>query len=101
MTIEVTILISVISVAFAIFFGLSNYKRGNVNDLTEKVKEDTRFEMKLDEISRIVTDIKYDISATKKEVQELSNKLVAVEASVKSAHRRLDMFEQKKHEEDS
>lgn len=100
MTIEVTILISVISVAFAIFFGLSNYKRGNVKDLTEKVKDDTRFEMKLDEIGRNVSDIKYDISATKKEVQELSNKLIAVEASTKSAHRRLDMFEQKKHEDE-
>lgn len=100
MTIEVTILISVISVAFAIFFGLSNYKRGNVKDLTEKVKDDTRFEMKLDEIGRNVSDIKYDISATKKEVQELSNKLIAVEASAKSAHRRLDMFEQKKHEDE-
>lgn len=101
MTIEVTILISVISVAFAIFFGLTNYKRGNVKDLTEKVKDDTRFEMKLDEIGRNVSDIKYDISATKKEVQDLSKKLIVVEQSVKSAHHRLDGLEQKKHDEDS
>jgi hypothetical protein len=48
--------------------------------------------MKLDNISQNVNDIKYDISATKKEVRDLTERVVTVEQSTKSAHHRLDDF---------
>ena len=73
MTIEIStaIIISVVSVAFSIFFGLKNNKRSDTKDIEERVKQNTKINMKLDNISSLSEDIK----------------------SVKSAHRRIDTLE--------
>lgn len=93
MTIEVSILISVISVSFAVFFGISNNRRATTDEIEKRTIEHTRTDMKLDEIGRNVSDIKYDISATKKEVSCLCERVASVEASHKSEHKRLDHIE--------
>ena len=49
-------------VAFAIFFGLSNRKRADTTDIEVKAKERAETNIKLDNIGKDVTDIKYDIS---------------------------------------
>lgn len=100
MTIELTILISVVSVAFAIYFGLKSNRRSDVKDIEERAANNAKVNMKLDNISTTVNDIKYDISATKKEVQEIDRRLVRVEASAKSAHHRLDNLTDTKQEDD-
>ena len=69
MSIEITILISVVSVSFAVFFGLKNNKRSDIKDIEQKATERAETNYKLDEISRNVSDIKYDISSTKKSAQ--------------------------------
>ena len=46
MTIEVALLISVISVAFSIFFGLKNNKRSDVEDIKSRVERDTKTDAK-------------------------------------------------------
>ena len=93
MSIEITVVISAISVAFAIYFGLKSAKRDDSNDIKERAKADATVNVKLDNISNAVNDIKYDISDTKKQVAEIDKKLVAVEASVRSAHHRIDNME--------
>lgn len=90
MTIEITILISVVSVAFAIYFGLKSNRRSDVKDIEDRAANNAKVNMKLDNISQTVNDIKYDISATKKEVRDLTERVVSVEQSTKSAHHRLD-----------
>lgn len=92
MTIEITLLISAVSVAFAIYFGLKSNRRSDVKEIEERVANNTKVNMKLDNVLNVVNDIKYDISATKKEVQELDRRLVIVEQSTKSAHHRLDDY---------
>lgn len=44
MTIEIStaIIISVVSVAFSIFFGLKNNKRSDTKDIEERVKQNTK-----------------------------------------------------------
>lgn len=96
MTVEVSVIISVVSVVFAIFFGLSNRKRADTTDIEVKAKERAETNIKLDNIGKDVTDIKYDISITRKEVQCLSERMIVVEQSVKSAHHRIDGVEEKK-----
>ena len=49
MTIELTILISVISVSAAIFFGIKGAKRADVNDIEERAKKNAEIIFKLDE----------------------------------------------------
>lgn len=96
------IIISIISVIFAgvslcfmIYFNSKNSKHTDVKDIERQVAERTEMNMKLDEINRNTTDIKYDVSAVKKDVQAHGDRLIKVEESVKSAHHRLDSLEKK------
>lgn len=92
MTIEITILVSVVSVAFAIYFGLKSNRRSDVKEIEERAANNAKVNMKLDTISVAVNDIKYDITATRNEVKDLRERVVSVEQSAKSAHHRLDDF---------
>lgn len=95
MTIEVTILISVVSVCFAIYFGLKSNRRNDIKDIQEKAERDTRINIKLDDISGDVKDVKYDISSVKKKIEDVDKRLLVVEQSTKSAHHRIDRIEGK------
>ena len=92
MTIEISVLAGIVSVAFAIYFGLKSNHRSDVQDIEARAANNAKVNMKLDIISSAVNDIKYDISATKKEVKDLTERVVSVEQSAKSAHHRLDDF---------
>lgn len=90
MSIEISILISIISVASAVFFALKNTKRSDISEIERKAAENAKINAKLDDISGDVKDIKYDISVVKKDVSEHDRQLVAIDQSVKSAHKRID-----------
>lgn len=95
MTVEVALLISVISVSFSIYFGLRNNKRSDVKELETRVRERTETNMKLDQIGKCVTEIKENISDTKRDLQELKEKLIIVEQKINKAHYRIDVLENK------
>ena len=86
----ITIVISAVSVSAAIYFGLKSNRRNDIKDIEEKAARDAKINIKLDDISGDVKDIKYDISTTNKRVEELDRRVVIVEQSTKSAHHRLD-----------
>ena len=90
MTIEVTVLISAVSVAFAIFFGLKSNRRNDVKDIEERATRDATIIVKLDSISDDVKAIKDDISNINKKVESIDRRVTIVEQSAKSAHKRLD-----------
>ena len=52
MNIEIALLISVISVCFSVYFGLKNNKRTDTKDIEERVKDNTRINVKLDDIGQ-------------------------------------------------
>lgn len=90
MAVEVTILISVFSLVISIYVGLKNTKRGDRTDIEAKAIESATINVKLDAIGNDVKDIKYDISAVKTDVKNLTERMVVVEQSTKSAHKRID-----------
>lgn len=90
MTIEVTILLSVVSVSFAVYMGLKNLKRADTSDIETRAKDHATVNVKLDNIATDCREIKADMSSVKTDVQKLSERLVVVEQSVKSAHHRID-----------
>lgn len=90
MSIELTILISVVSVAFAIYTGTSNLKRNNATDIKKDAVETATINVKLDTISRGVDDIKLEQKTISKDIKELSDRVLVVEQSAKSAHHRID-----------
>lgn len=90
MTIEVALLVSVVSVSFAIFFGLKSNKRADIKDIEERVKENTRINMKLDESINIGKDTKNEISLMREETRSLNDRVTKGEESIKQAHHRID-----------
>ena len=91
----ITIFISAISVSFAIYIGLRNNRKTDNKDIADKVARDTRIDVKLEEISSYVKEIRDDNSETKRQLIELNRQLALVEASAKSAHHRIDKIEGK------
>lgn len=96
----IAVIISIISVAFSVFFGFfslsfnsKNDKRSDRVELEERVKENTRINMKLDAISTNTTEIKNEVSEMRKEINSHDTRIIKVEESVKSAHHRLDGIE--------
>lgn len=96
----IAVFVSVVSVFSGIYFNSKNSKHTDEKEIRERIEEQTRINMKLDEINRNTTDIKYDVSAVKKDVQSHGDRLIKVEESVKSAHHRLDTIENRLNKED-
>lgn len=90
MTIEVALLISIVSVAFSIYFGLKNSKRSDKDEMVEKIARDTKTDMKLDEISSDVKEVKETVKNIQNDVKDHEGRIVKLEASYKAEHKRLD-----------
>lgn len=92
MTIEVALLISIVSVAFSIFFGLKNSKKSDEKDIAEKIARDTRTDMKLDEISKDVKEVKETVRTIQNDVKDHEGRIAKLEASYTRLHERIDKF---------
>lgn len=98
MTIETGLLVSILAVTIAFFTYKLNKTKAN-NEDSERVKEEGKqsavISAKLDNIERGVETIRIDIKANEKRLNDLSEKHVRLEESLKSAHRRIDKLEEK------
>lgn len=92
MTIEVALLISIISVSFSIFFGLKNNKRSDVEDIKSRVERDTKTDAKLDEIGRDVKEVKDTVRNIQNDVKDHEGRITKLEASYTRLHERIDKF---------
>ena len=95
MQVEIAYLISIVSLAFSVFFGLKSSKHTDTKDIEERVKDNTRINMKLDAIAGTTQEIKSEISTMREEI----NKIIKLEQSLKSAHHRLDTLEERMNHE--
>lgn len=89
------LIVTVISVAFAIYFGLKSTKRNDSTDVEKKAYEQASINVKLDQIGVDVRDIKYDMTGVKKDFQTLGERVAKVEEAAKSAHHRIDGIEER------
>lgn len=101
MTIEVALLISGVSVAFAIFAGISNLRRNQKLDDKKDAAEITTVIVKLENIGNGITEIKNEISNVKNDIKEDRERIIRVEESAKQAHKRLDEIAKYKRPDDS
>lgn len=93
MTIEVALLISGISLAFGLYQGVTNLKRNSHIDVKKDVSEMTTVIVKLENIGSGITEIKNELGNLKQDMKDVNERLVKVEESSKSAHKRLDTCE--------
>ena len=89
MTVEVGVLISILSVVIA-FLG---YSLNKSKAIRSDGQESAELRAELGYIRRGVDDIKIDIKANEKQMQALGERVTRVEESAKQAHKRIDNFE--------
>ena len=70
------------------------FQKNNRKDIKAETREEAETRTKLDYISKGVDDIRIDIKAQQRDIQELKERVVKTEESVKAAHRRLDTLEE-------
>ena len=95
MNIEIALLISVISVCFSVYFGLKNNKRTDTKDIEERVKDNTRINVKLDDIGQDTKEIKSEISSMREDIKMHNDRIIKVEESCKQAHHRITGLEER------
>ena len=93
--IEITLLISIISVSFSVFFGLKNSRKTDEKDIAERIARDTRTDMKLDEISKDVKEVKETVRNIQNDVKDHEGRISKLEASCNRLHERIDNFPHK------
>ena len=89
----VATLISFLSFCFAVWVGLKGDKRTDTKDIEERAKANARINFKLDEISNTTREIKRDVDRVMDDVKDVDRRLIIVEQSSKSAHKRIDLME--------
>lgn len=90
---EVTIAISVLSVAFAIFFGLSTRNRNTKKDTQEEAREDATVITKLENIQNTMIEVKTEMKSYRDEVKEVREDNIRTSESLKQLHKRVDTVE--------
>lgn len=93
MTIEVSLLLSGISIAFAIYFGICTKSRNAKKDTQEEAGRDAAVMTKLENIQQSVTEMKVEMKGYRQEVDAVKAQNIRNEESLKSLHKRMDRME--------
>ena len=94
MNIEFNQLLTFVSVVAAVYFAFKSNSRANNDEVSKKAQVDAILSQKLDSISDDTKEIRKEITDVKVKVNDLSERVVMVEQSTKSAHNRLDRYEE-------
>jgi peptidoglycan hydrolase CwlO-like protein len=90
MNIEWTILLSVVSVSAAIYFGLKRNRREEKADDQKESANMTTVVVKLETISNGIIEIKGDLRNVRDEIRSLGERQAKTEESLKSAWARIN-----------
>lgn len=96
-TLTLTFIIALVTV-FCTLYNTFHNKRNHdetgeekhIKEITTRAVEMAKIETKLDQISADVRYIRDDVTSTKKEIRELDKRVALIDASVRSAHKRMD-----------
>ena len=94
MSIEFNQILTFVSVVAAVYFAFKSNSRANNDEVSKKAQVDAILSQKLDSISDDTKEIRKEITDVKVKVSDLSERVVMVEQSTKSAHHRLDRYEE-------
>lgn len=93
MTIELTILISVVSVSAAIFFGIMSLKRANTEDVEERTRQNTEIKVKLDESLSLLKSMQDELKALVDRITADEKKTDMLTVRVDNLERRVENIE--------
>lgn len=92
------IIISFCALCFSIFMGLRGNKKTDEKEIEARVTRETRTDMKLDEISKDIKEVKETVKNIQNDVKDHEGRIVKLEASLKALHKRLDGKVDENHE---
>jgi hypothetical protein len=82
-------IISALALMFSVYQFVRHTEREDSGQITTVL-------VKLEHITELIADIKKDVREDRQDRKEIRDRLVAVEASAKSAHKRIDDIQQNK-----
>ena len=95
------ILVSVGAFCFSVFMGMKGNRKSDESEIVERIARETRTDMKLDEISKDIKEVKETVKNIQNDVKDHEGRIVKLEASLKAVHKRLDeIFRTAKIKED-
>lgn len=86
MTIELTILISIIGMCATIYGVSRNFKQ----DAASSAAQMAKIETSLQNMQGVLQEIKSDGASTKNELKDINEKIARMDESIKQAHKRID-----------
>lgn len=90
MTIELSLLISGVSVAAAVYFAIKGSNRADKADIKNETASMTTVIVKLENIGNGIAEIKTELTKVKNDMQEDHDKIVKLEESLGTLWRRHD-----------
>ena len=98
MKVEVSILISALSLLVAFIVAIVNIRDKNSSSDRESASQITTLIVKLENIADGINEIKADMKNIKVDVQDLRERIAIAEQSIKEAHHRIDILTGKDRE---
>lgn len=92
---EIQPVIYVFCLVLGAVVGVMTYNRNRDKDVRSDASESAVIKTKLDNISSGIDSIRIDIKANERRVSELSEKVIRIDESNKSLHKRVDKLEGK------
>ncbi|MGL4569627.1 MAG: hypothetical protein ACRCVJ_01015 [Clostridium sp.] len=95
MNVDITVIVGMGCTVVGAIIGIWKAKKDTDKDTREDAVKDTTALVKLDYISKGVDDIRLDIKAQDRKIQDIVIDITKLKESTKSAHHRLDNLEEK------
>lgn len=100
MTVELAVIISVISLGFGIYSGVANLKRNSRNDTKMDQSQLTTVIVKLENIGNDISEMKSDLRDVKEDLKNHSERLVKMEQQIKVLNNTIFGRKENKNEKD-
>lgn len=88
-----TISIALACTVIGAVISYATFQRNKGHDIRADTREEAETRTKLEYISKGVDDIRIDIKTQQRDIHELKERIIKNEASIKSAHKRIDDIE--------
>lgn len=93
MTIELTILVSVVSVSAALFFGIKSAKKSDMNDVEERAKKNAEITVRLEQLIQMTSGMQEDMKALASKFNGFEKTTERLSYRVEELDRRISVME--------
>ena len=91
MLVWLPVLVSLVALGISIYNTTKGNKKTDENEIVERITRETRTDMKLDEISKDIKEVKETVKSIQSDIKDHEGRIVKLEASLKALHKRLDI----------